>query len=286
MTHHTTCVEDALKSAAARLREAGVDNPLLDAQLLIARVLGCSRTDLIAHPERVLTADESSEYAAMVAKRAARCPLAYILGRREFCGLEITVSPGVLIPRLETEILVEECLKRVAPDSPVIADIGTGSGAVAIALAAHIPSATLYATEISPRALEVARANIEKHDLSRRVRLVEGDLARPLEGLGVVFDAVVSNPPYIPTGEISALQPEISRHEPVEALDGGPDGLEAYRRLLPESIGLLAAGGFTAVEGGAGQAGAVRAIAEAAGYNSFETARDLAGIERVVVAYR
>jgi len=275
---------ELLQNAARRLAEAGVETPLLDAQLLLAHVLHCSRLDLIAHPERSLTEAELREFNVVLGRRSAREPLAYILGHKEFYGLEIDVAPGVLIPRPETELLVEECTRRLTRSSPVIADIGTGSGAVAVALAASIPSAAVYATELSPAALEVARRNVEKHDLSGRVTLVRGDLVEPLAGMS--FDAIVSNPPYIPTGEIESLQPEIRLHEPIEALDGGPDGLGVYRRLIPAAKPLLLEGGFLAVEVGSGQAGAVGGIAQGAGYGEIVIARDLAGIERVVVACR
>lgn len=277
---------DELKLAFERLKDAGVDTPLLDAQVMMARALGRSRLDVIAHPEYVLDDAQRSEFLSMLERRAARCPLAYIVGTREFFGLEIGVGPGVLVPRPETELLVEECLRRVGGESPVIADVGTGSGAIAVALATGLPAARVYATEISPPALEVARANVEKHSLAERVSVLEGDMLAPLAGLGIRFDAIVSNPPYIPSDEIPRLQPEVAVYEPVEALDGGRDGLDAYRRLFPEAVELLREGGFVAVEVGAGQAGGVRRIAESVGCARVETARDLAGIERVIAAYR
>jgi len=279
-------VQHQLLESAARLREAGVDTPLLDAQLLLARVLGCGRLDLIAHPESELTEPQLHAYTSLVDQRAARVPLAYILGTREFFGLEIEVRPGVLVPRPETELLVEECLKRVRAERPTIADIGAGSGAIAVAVAVRMPSATVYATDLSPIALEVSRANAERHGVADRVKLLAGDLVEPLRELAGEFDAILSNPPYIPSGDISALEPEVSVHEPREALDGGPDGLEVYRRLLPDAIGLLREGGFTAVEVGAGQASDVAEIARGARCSRTECVRDLAGIERVVVAYR
>jgi len=281
-----TCVtsDDLLRPATVRFAEAGVDTPLLDAQLLLAHVLHCSRLDLIAHPDRVLTEPEIAALDAMLNRRSAREPLAYILGRKEFFGLEIDVSPGVLVPRPETETLVEECIRRLRIQSPAIVDIGTGSGAVAVALAVAIPSATVHATETSPAALEVARANVEKHNLTERVTLVLGDLVGPLAGMS--FDAIVSNPPYIPSGEIESLQPEIRLYEPVEALDGGSDGLDVYRRLIPASPALLRDGGFLAVEVGIEQARAVIEFARAAGHGETQIVRDVAGVERVVVAYR
>ena len=288
----STSASGKLNSAIERLREAGVETPQLDAQLLMAKALGCSRIELIAHPERLLNDARREAFQAMLDKRTARYPLAYILGSKEFYGIEINVTPAVLIPRPETEILVEECLKRVG-DSAKIADVGTGSGAIAVALAVSLPNARVWATDASEQALEVARANVEKHAVSDRVSMIRGDLLEPIVGRGRPllgrdmmsrpnsggWDAIVSNPPYIPTGDIDTLQPEV-RYEPREALDGGPDGLDAYRKLLPRAIGITR---LVAVEIGAGQAGPVTQIARDAGWREVELVRDLAGIERVVL---
>lgn len=280
-------VGDEVRKAARRLADAGVDSPLLDAQLLMAMVLSSSRLGVIAHPERELSEEQLEEFRPLLDRRSSRHPLAYILGHREFYGIEFDVAPGVLVPRPETEVLVEECLKRLSGiPEPAIADIGAGSGAIAVALALNLPNARIYTTEISQSALKVARANVEKHDLSDRVTVLEGDLLEPLKPLGVLFDAIVSNPPYIPSGEIDSLQPEVSQFEPREALDGGPDGLDAYRRLLPDAIPLLNESGFAAVEVGAGEAGLVRDLTLGAGCRRAEIIPDLAGIERVVIGYR
>ncbi len=277
---------EAVKEAALRLSEAGVETPLLDAQLLAAYVVGCSRENVIAHPERDLTGPEASLFSSVLEKRASRYPLAYILGRKEFYGLEIAVEPGVLVPRPETELLVEECLRRVKSESPVIADVGVGSGAIAVAVAANIAGAKVYATDISDVALKVARVNVEKHSLEERVSILRGDMLGALFDIGLEFDAILSNPPYIPAGEIGSLQPEVRLYEPVEALSGGEDGLDAYRRLLPHSIELLREGGFVGVEIGQEEAGAVCKIAEQSRYRRVEVIRDLAGLERIVVAYK
>lgn len=275
----TVCQE--LKSAVTRLRQCGVASPLLDGQLLIAHALGCCRLDVIAHPERVLTASDEIAFHAMLDRRAGRYPLAYILGKKEFFGLEIEVSPAVLIPRPETEILVEECLKWVG-EEPMIADIGTGSGAIAVALAVTRPKARIWATDTSDEALKVARANVEKHGVAKRVSIVRGDLLEPLIEMGLKFDAIVSNPPYIPTEVIESLEPEV-RQEPVGALDGGPDGLDMYRRLFAQAFGLTKR---LAVEIGIGQAAPITQIARGAGWHEVEIIRDLAGIERVAIARR
>ena len=279
-------VEDYLRPAALKLKDAGVESPLLDAQLIMARALKCSRLNIIAHPERELSEAESENFIGMLEKRTERYPLAYLLGSKEFYGLEIEVRPGVLIPRPETELLVEECLKCIRTANPIIADIGTGSGAIPIAICANLPGAQMYATEISDIAVEVARSNIEKHSLEERVSIVRGDLLEPLVHLNLEFDAIVSNPPYISTADLDTLQPEVRLYEPRGALDGGKDGLDAYRRLFPDCLKLLIDGGFLAVEIGIGEAGAVRKLAEQASYTRIEIIPDLAGIERVVVAYK
>ena len=279
-------IGDHLREAVLRLMQAGIESPLLDAQLLMAKALGCSRLDVISHPERDLGGPEAEAFVSLIERRAARQPLAYLTGAKEFHGIEIEIRPGVLVPRPETELLVDETLARLGPGPRVVADVGTGSGAIAIAIAVGRADLHMYATEISHAAAEVARANIEKHHLADSVELLEGDLLAPLEAMGIAFDAIVSNPPYIPSGDIDGLQPEIALYEPREALDGGPDGLDVYRKLLPGALGLLREDGFAAVEVGAGQANLVRALAESAGFRESEIVRDLAGIERVVLAFR
>lgn len=272
-------VSDELSSAISALRDAAVESPQLDAQLMLARALKCSRLDVLAHPERVLTAEECSSFHSMLDKRASRYPLAYILGEKEFFGLTLEVTPSVLIPRPETEILVEQIVARVPRDAR-IADVGTGSGAIAVALANSIPEARIWATDASEGALKVARANAEKHAVSERVITVSGDLLEPLIEAGQRLDAVVSNPPYIPSAVIGTLEPEV-RCEPVGALDGGVDGLDAYRRLFPQAAKCSR---LIAVEFGIGQGDSVAEIARAAGFCDVEIVPDLAGTERVAIA--
>lgn len=274
-------------SAAARtLSDAGVHTPVLDAQLLMVWAIGRDRLWVVAHPEHVPCEASVGRFQAAVKSRAERYPLAYIVGCREFYGLDILVSPAVLIPRPETELLVEECVRRLQGRPSVIADVGTGSGAVAVAVAKELPQARVYATDVSPEALEVAGANIEKHQLSARVITLLGDMLDPIGCLRTKLDAVVSNPPYIPSSEIESLQPEVRLYEPRTALDGGEDGLDAFRTLLPAAFEVLQEGGFCAVEVGAGQAAEVRQIGRSAGYAKAETRNDLAGVERVVVLER
>jgi release factor glutamine methyltransferase len=261
-----TTVRDALDSALIALTAAGCDTPRLDAEVLLAAAIGVDRAALIADPERGVEPEPFREY---VRRRAQREPVAYILGRKGFRRLELAVDPRVLIPRPETEHVVEAAL-TLAHGARVV-DVGTGSGAIALALADERPDLRVAGTESSPGALAVARANAQRLGLD--VELLEGDLLEPVEG---PVDAVVSNPPYVRDGE--RLAPELA-YEPVEALFAGPEGLEAYRRLVPALAGVP----FVALEVGAGQASEVAALLE--GFE-IELVRDLAGIERVVVGRR
>ncbi len=270
-----------ISEATARLRETGIDSPQLDAQLLMAHVLNCTRLDVITHPERGLSEPQTSLFKSFIEKRTQRYPLAYITGSREFFGLMFDVTPAVLIPRPETEILVEECLKRVG-NAPLIADIGTGSGAIAVALAVNSPNARIWATDISEDALAVARSNARKHSVTERVNMVKGDLLTPILALNVAFDAVVSNPPYIASGEVESLEPEV-RCEPMQALTAGADGLEIISLLFNQAREVTR---LLIIEIGIGQAEDVAKIARGAGWNEIEFVCDLAGIERVAIAHR
>lgn len=279
-------IQDTLTRAIALLRGSGIETPQMDAELLLASAMECARLDLISHPEKALTDRQLSHFEEMLARRARRCPLAYLTGSREFYGISIEVSDAVLVPRPETELLVDQAVRRLG-DAPVrVADVGVGSGAIAVALAVSLPNATVFGTDISTDALEVAGRNVAKHHLTDRVRLFCGDLVDPLAALQIEFDAIVSNPPYVPMGDIPTLQPEVSQWEPRTALDGGEDGLDVIRRLIPAAAQLLRPAGFAAIEIGMGQAEAVRRIAAEAGYSGTEVASDLAGIERVVVCLK
>jgi release factor glutamine methyltransferase len=274
---------DALAQAARILRASGVDTPQLDAEILLAHTIGRTRLDVIAHPDTELSDSQHAAFRDVLERREQRCPLAYLTGHREFYGLDLDVTQGVLVPRPETEVLVEETIRRLGNRPCRIADVGVGSGAIAVALAVNLPEALVFGTEISPQALEVAGRNVAKHQLTGRVALIEGDLLGPLD---ITCDAIVSNPPYVPSGDIPDLQPEVADWEPRGALDGGPDGLDVIRRLLPTARGLLNTDGFAALEIGLGQADAVRGIAVETGYSSVDVVKDLAGIERVVVCQR
>lgn len=256
----------------------GIDSPRLDAELLLADTLGLDRVGLYLNFERPLEAEELAAYRERVRRRAAREPLAYILGRTEFWSLPFKVTPEVLIPRPDTELLVEAALQRVTA-APRILDVGTGSGALAIALVHECAGGTATAIDISPAALAVAAENAHGNGVAERITFIQADLATLPAG---PFDLVVANPPYIPTGDLATLMPEVRDFEPRLALDGGADGLAAYRALAGQVNRVLAAGGWLLVEVGIGQAGEVQALFAAAGLTELFIARDLAGIERVV----
>lgn len=274
-----------LEEAVIKLRDAGVETPILDAEVMLAHVLDRSRTELLTHPELQPSPEALAQFQQFVARRSLREPLSYITGEREFYGLTFEVTPAVLIPRQETEILVEAALSVLRQsESPMVADIGLGSGCVAIAVAVSLSGALVYGSESSTEALEVARRNAERLGVTDRVRLLQGDLLSPL--VGMRFDMILSNPPYIPSGELECLQPEVSRYEPRAALDGGPDGLDVHRRLAAESRAYLEPGGSIAVEVGVGQSRIVEALLQENGFANVRFVEDYAGIERVVIGER
>jgi release factor glutamine methyltransferase len=268
-----TTVRDALDSALIAITAAGSDTPRLDAEVLLAAAMGVDRAALIAAPERGLEPEAARAFSDMARRRTQREPVAYILGRKGFRRLELAVDPRVLIPRPETEHVVEAAL--ALPHGARVVDVGTGSGAIALALADERPDLRVLATDSSPGALAVARANAARLGLA--VEFLQGDLLEPLEG---PVDAVVSNPPYVRRGD--PLPPEVARYEPVGALCAGDDGLDVLRRLVKAAAGAT----FAAFEVGIGQAGDVEALMRAAGFESVDRVRDLAGIERVVVGRR
>jgi release factor glutamine methyltransferase len=266
-----------------RFRERGLASPRLDAEVLLAHVLGKERIALYTHHDQPLKKEELAAYRELIRRRLGGEPVAYLVGRREFWSLAFSVDERVLVPRPETELLVETVLALVAGrPSPRIADIGTGSGAIAIAVAHERPDAQVVAVDRSAGALEVARGNAEALDVD--IELVEGDLLAPLAGREP-FRVIASNPPYIPDGDFAGLPPEVKR-EPREALLAGADGLAVLRRLATGAPACLEPGGALAVEVGRGQAGAVAELFAGAGLEGVEVKRDLAGIERVVVARR
>lgn len=265
-----------------RLEAADVDTPVLDARLLLEVGAGVSRLDIVTDPRRPVTDEQTAAVRALTARREAREPVSHIIGSKHFWTLDLAVTPDVLTPRPETEFVVEAGLQALLPADASfrILDLGAGSGAIILALLHERQNASGVAVDISPAALVVARANAQRLGLDDRLDLREGDWA---SGVGERFDLVVSNPPYIASADIGGLAPEVARFEPRLALDGGADGLAAYRTIASALPGLLKPGGVVALEVGFGQAESVAALIEAAGMSVAEPRRDLSGIPRVVV---
>lgn len=293
--------KDALFAATRRLREAGIKGARLDAEVLLTHVLGIRREYLYAHPEMRLDFNEYERYQAVLERRLTRLPVAYITGKKEFMSLEFTVNEHVLIPRPETEVLVEEVVSRIGTsppkdnlkdsltDSPtIIADIGTGSGAIAVSVAWFLRTADIIviATDISANALTTAQENAKKHKVDHMVKFFQGDLLSPLDGEGLEHKlaAIVSNPPYLSRRAMTAVSKEVTQ-EPEAALFGGEQGLDFSLAILKDARRFLAPGGFVALEVGHDQAGILAEFAkETLGYGEVEIVLDLAGIERVVIA--
>jgi len=259
------------------LAEKGVENARLETEWLLSAALGLDRVGLYVNFDKPLNADELAAVRRLVGRRAKREPLQYILGTQEFCGLDFAVTPAVLIPRHDTEVLVTEALRRV-PNAATILDIGVGSGCIAIALASKLPAAQVWGVEQSPEAIALAQQNVERHGV--RVTLFEGSLFEPFGEQR--FDLIVSNPPYIPTADLETLQPEVREYEPRAALDGGADGLDFYRIIVPAAPEHLTPGGWLMVELGIGQAEAVLGMFRQAGFGDCFVAKDPNDIDRVV----
>jgi release factor glutamine methyltransferase len=256
--------------------------------MLMAHLLECDRAALHRCSRDELSMDEAARFEALLARRAAREPVQQIVGHTEFWSLNILCDSSALIPRPETEVLVEAALDVLKGSAtPVIADIGTGTGCITIALATELPGALLCASDISNDALDLAARNLAAHGLTQRVQLFEGDMAEPFlrQGLAGRFDAIVCNPPYVAESDKLTLQPEVREYEPEAALYGGRDGLRVIARLLDETGPLLKPGGHLIMEIGLGQASAVRELAErtAGGWRVIRTIADPAGIERVLL---
>jgi len=293
-------VQRVLEWTTAYLKRRGSETPRLDAELLLAHARHCDRIQLYTHFDEELTEEERATMRELVARRAQHEPVAYLIGRREFFGLEFHVEPGVFIPRPETETLVMELLE-LARDvaAPHVLDLGTGSGCVAIAFAVQRPEAYVLAVDVSEKALAVARKNAARHQVAHRVHFVRSDLfeclRRPREAASAgeeifrdrLFDFVVSNPPYVAEEELSSLQPDVRLHEPPEALTSGPSGLETIERILKEAPEFLAPHGSLLLEIAPEQADAVKRLAAKRGeYGEIRFAKDLAGHRRVAVIPR
>jgi release factor glutamine methyltransferase len=281
-------VHERLVEARQVLTQSGIDadEAALDTEVLARHVLGWDRARLIASWREPAPAGFTEDFARLVARRACREPVSYIIGRREFWGFEFAVTPDVLIPRPETELVVEAALRfsRDVRLPACVIDVGTGSGCIAIALARELPLSHVVATDVSPAALAVARRNAARLGVGHRLTLINGDL---LEGTPEPADLIVSNPPYVPAGDAPTLQPEVGRHEPPVALFGGDgDGLDVVRRLLAAASTRVSPGGRLIIEFGFGQAPALRLAAQGAGWEMAEMIPDLQGIPRVAVLRR
>ncbi len=263
-------------------KERGLPNPRLEADLLLAGVLGLPRVKLYSEWDRPLEPAEVQQYREIIVKRAQGWPLAYLTGKKSFLSWDFQVTPAVLVPRPETELLVEAVVETVKDRRELTGvDIGTGSGVIAISLAKLIPGSQWYAIDISPEALAVAEANAVHLGVEGQIQFLSGDLLGPVMDSGIGFDIIVSNPPYIPSATISSLQPEV-RKEPLLALDGGPDGLEVYRKLLPQAGKLLATDGIVALEHGFDQRSFLEELFRESGL-APQSKSDLAGLDRIMI---
>lgn len=276
-------VEQAGRALAGAFRAASLDTPELDARVLTGHALGLDHTGLVAAALRPLTGGEAERIANFQARRLAGEPVARILGEREFWGLLFAVTPAVLVPRPETETIIELALSLIGSDRsrPLrIADLGTGSGAILLALLSELPNATGAGTDIDANALEIARRNAENLGFANRARWLRGSYGTSLRG---PFDLVVSNPPYVATGDITALAPEVRDHDPLRALDGGADGLDAYRAIATDARRLIGTG-LLVVEIGAGQQPDVESLFATAGLAIAAIRPDLSGMARALAA--
>jgi release factor glutamine methyltransferase len=282
-----TEINSLVADARRRFRAAGIlpDEAALDARLLAQHVLGWDATRLMTHGDEAATPDFQRAFERLVVRRSAREPLAYITGLREFWNLLIEVTPAVLVPRPETELLIEAALEQFDRTQAVrILDVCTGSGCVTVGLGRELPRATLVASDISEEALDVARRTVARHGLSARTQCVCADL---LTGIPGPFDLIVANPPYVPSVDAPTLQPEVREFEPPAALFGGEDGMQVIRRLVKEAVGALSPDGILLFEFGAGQDPVVRSeIARVHGLKLLEVKRDLQDIPRAAVVQR
>jgi release factor glutamine methyltransferase len=284
-------ISQALTEGCRRLNAAGVDQELLTAGLLLRHVMDVDRTYLLTRPEEHISEAAYLDYLTLVERRAAGEPVQYLTGHQEFYGLDFIVTPDVLIPRPETEFLIERVIKLVGEskqDSPVIVDVGTGSGCIAVTIAKQLPKARVIATDASPAALNIARKNAERLRVGDRIEFLEGDLLTPLAQIGLegLVDILASNPPYVNEHGRQLLQREVIVWEPHAALFGGVDGLDFYRRLIAEGPHYLKRGGFVVVEIGFSQLDSIRELAMGGAFELVDMTRDLQGIPRTVCIRR
>lgn len=286
----TCTIGSLVELVRGQLHAAGIDSADQEALWLIEHATGLPGLQQVVDRDRLVSEPEFAMVKRIVARRADREPLQYILRTQEFCGLEFEVNPTVLIPRPETELLVRETVRHLARvPHPTLVDVGTGSGCLAVTLAQSIPEAKMLAIDVSARALETAKRNAQRYELEAVITWLEGDLLAPLRGLGFerAVTAIVSNPPYIRESDWPGLQPEVSRYEPRTALVAGLRGTELHERLLNEAIPYLVPGGLLMMELGLGQSAEVEALLRAnPAYSSIEIIPDDAGIDRVIIAER
>jgi release factor glutamine methyltransferase len=266
-----------LCQAGQILRAAAIENPRLEARWLLAHAMDATVEALLRDPRAAVPPAAAARFRAMLARRAAQVPLAHLTGRAGFWTLDLEVSPATLIPRADSEAVVEAALQGPPPRR--VLDLGTGTGALLLAVLAEVPGATGVGVDLRPEAAALAARNAARHGLASRAAFLAGDWAA---ALAARFDLVLSNPPYIPRGEIAGLMPEVAAHEPASALDGGLDGLDAYRAILTALPGLLAPGGRAVLEVGIGQAEPVGALAAAAGLAVAGVRADLGGVPRAI----
>jgi release factor glutamine methyltransferase len=283
-------ITSARRALKELLAQAGIDSADVDARLLIEHALGIDRTTVMTQGERVLSAGEIAAIDVLTARRLKHEPVARIVGFKEFWSLTLAVGPDVLVPRPETETVVELALDMIGKarhaEQLRVLDIGIGSGALLLALLSELPNATGVGTDISNKALHIARANAERHGLASRCQFINADIAAGVHtDVRGPFDLIVSNPPYIVRNDIAGLEPEVRDYDPAVALDGGPEGLSCYRAIAAEARRLLAPGGRLVVEIGMGQDGTVSGLFSAVGLTVIETRPDLAGIPRALGAF-
>jgi release factor glutamine methyltransferase len=282
-----TCLE-ILIQAVEKLRSADVDRPRTNAELLLGAVLNAKKIDLYLDRDRILTPEQIEKFDLFLKERLSRRPLQYIIGSTEFFGLEFKVNESVLIPRPETETLVETVIENLKDLSqPKIIDLGTGSGAIAVVLAKHSKDCSIFATDISSEALKVAKDNAERHGVGNQIEFLCGDLFEPLRDKELVssVDCVVSNPPYVSPENYENLPKEIKDHEPIVALKTDEEGISFHRRIAKNSLDFLKKGGILALEVGLGQANQVAdLISNLKGFEETKIRKDLGGIERIILA--
>lgn len=278
----TWTIRRVLEWTRQHFEKQQVDDPRLTAEILLGHVLCLPRVKLYMDLDRPLSKEELATYRGLIQRRIAFEPTQYLVGFREFYGRRFSVDPRVLIPRSETELLVEAVLRAVKKDAPSrVLDVCTGSGCIAVTIAAERPQASVWATDLMPGALEVARKNAEAHQVDGRVTFFQGDLLAPVPA-GTTFEVIVSNPPYVKTGDLATLQREVQQ-EPREALDGGPEGVTLIARLITDALPRLKPGGLLAMEIGEDEGTAVRELLTRAGYHDVKIEKDLARHERLAL---